>query len=213
MNDHRKRTVSKVLAVRSSCLACLMVTGLVARGSMAKEATTGPAAEVRLAASGFFEALDRLDADALGRLMTEDCVSVIPGPGGVTTILRSDYLARVRVLRAAQRAPAPARAWRDLDVRVNGDAAVMTGFTGPEDSKGRLIEEAFVSTLWIHRGGRWLVTYSQRTPAGSAGEVARWNDVFHREVEVQSRAQRPPRSRRSGGKAGQGTGRGNGPGA
>jgi SAM-dependent methyltransferase len=130
----------------------------------------------------FFEALDRLDADALSRLMTEDCVSVIPGPGGVTTINRSDYLARIRVLKAAQKSPAPARGWRDFDIRGIGDTAVMTAYTGPANPEGKLIEEAFVSTVWIHQGDRWQVTYSQRAPAGPSGEVERWNDVFRREA-------------------------------
>lgn len=182
MNGGCKNTPSRSFVIRLNCLACLLVAGLIAPSSRAQEAKPSPAADVRRAALGFFEALDRLDADALGRLMTEDCVSVIPGPGGVSTISRSDYLARIRLLRAAQKSPAPARAWRDFDIRGIGETAVMTGYTGPADSEGKLVEEAFVSTVWIHMEGRWQVTYTQRAPAGSAGEVARWNDAFRREA-------------------------------
>ncbi|WP_422929726.1 methyltransferase domain-containing protein [Singulisphaera sp. PoT] len=158
----------------------LSIATLTAAVARAQENTPGPSAEVARAAEEFFQALDRLDADALGRLMTEGCVSVIPAPGGVASISRSDYLARVRARKASRPAAATPRAWRDQDVRVDGDSAVMTGFTGPAGPDGKLIEEAFVSTFWIRQGGHWRIAHSQRAPAGVAGEAARWNDVFRR---------------------------------
>lgn len=160
----------------------LIVGCFTSTGARAQELGPKPAEEVRRAAVEFFHALDELSADELGRLMTENCVSVIPGPGGVTTIPRSDYLGRVRALKAVQSNPPPKRGWRDLELRLTGHAAVMTAFTGPLNEDGKLVEEAFVSTFWAYQGGRWKVSYSQRAPAGSAGEVARWNDVFRREA-------------------------------
>lgn len=180
-NDHcRTGPTAPSLVCGGLGIAALLIAGLLA--AHAQEATSKPPDEVRQAVAGFFEALDRLDADALGGLMTEDCVSAMPGPGGVTTIPGSDYLARIRALKAVQSRPAPERAWRDLNVKVKGAAAVMTGFTGPADPKGKLIEEAFMSMFWVRRGDRWQVAYVQRAPAGAAGEVARWNDVFRREA-------------------------------
>jgi ketosteroid isomerase-like protein len=136
MSDPCKRSDSKAFVVPRFSLVCLMMTALVAPSLRAKEATPRHDDQVRRAVKEFFEALDRLNADALGGLMTEDCVSVIPWPDGVTAIPRSDYLARVRASNANQAGTTTDRASRDLDVRVDGDAAMMTGFTGPADPEG-----------------------------------------------------------------------------
>ncbi|MFO0952070.1 MAG: methyltransferase domain-containing protein [Isosphaeraceae bacterium] len=182
MNEHIKRIISAPAVLRRFCLACIVLAGLGAVVARAQEAPAKPAAEVRQAVAEFFEALDRLDADALGRIMSESCDSVFPGPGGVSLVPRDEYLARVRARKAVRPGPAPERGWRGLNIRVNGESAVATGFTGPVGEDGKLIEDAFVSTFWTRQAGRWRLAHSQRAPAGAAGEASRWNDVFRRGV-------------------------------
>jgi ketosteroid isomerase-like protein len=98
------------------------------------------------------EAYPRLDSAALGRIIADDWVCV---DAAGLRITKRQLLERVS---AAESFP-PSHEFDETDLRLFGDAAVVTGrlsFDAPDDEGGGLVRARQRYTrVYAKRGGRW----------------------------------------------------------
>lgn len=119
---------------------------------------SGPEAQVRQVDRAYFDAYMSDNADAIAKF--EDDAVVITNPDGTVSTKQQD----VGSIRSGELKFAGGT-YDDAQVRVFGDAAVVTGrITVKGTYKGQDISGSYRYTdVFARRGGRWLCVASQST--------------------------------------------------
>ena len=111
----------------------------------------------------FNQAVAANDAAAIGRLVADDWV-IVDADG--TVIDRSRFISAIESGALTHESMEST----DLEVRVHGDTAVVTGIT---TSKGQYLGEGFTTReratdVLVRLDGRWLCVFSQLTRVASS---------------------------------------------
>ena len=111
----------------------------------------------------FTQAVAANDAAAIGRLVADDWV-IVDADG--TVIDRSRFISAIESGALTHESMEST----DLEVRVHGDTAVVTGIT---TSKGQYLGEGFTTReratdVLVRLDGRWLCVFSQLTRVASS---------------------------------------------
>ena len=112
---------------------------------------------------GFTQAVAANDAAAIGRFVADDWV-IVDADGSV--IDRSRFISAIESGALTHESMEST----DVEVRVHGDTAVVTGLT---TSKGQFMGQGFVTReratdVLARHNGRWLCVFSQLTRVTSA---------------------------------------------
>jgi ketosteroid isomerase-like protein len=135
----------------------MLPAGLWAQSVGPKSVSSDAAAEIRALENAFDEAIVRHDVSALDKLTSEDFTLIS---------LNGDLHAKAEVLKYFSTLSAyEYRKTEDLRIRVNGDAAVVTGRTiDTVQENGKDHSEAYRFThVYIRQKGCWLLVTSQPT--------------------------------------------------
>ena len=138
-------------------------------GALVLPAQTSPEATVRAQVDAFAAAFRDADADRLKALLATDYVHT---NGGSRPLTADQWLTYVRTRRdaiAAGRLVVTTYQNSELDIRVHGDAAIVTGVNVSEGTEnGAPFRRALRFTqLWVLRHGRWLRAAFQDAPAAN----------------------------------------------
>jgi ketosteroid isomerase-like protein len=111
----------------------------------------------------FTQAVAANDAAAIGRFVADDWV-IVDADGSV--IDRSRFIGVIESGALTHESMEST----DVEVRVHGDTAVVTGIT---TSKGQFLGEGFATReratdVLVRLNGRWLCVFSQLTPVASS---------------------------------------------
>lgn len=129
---------------------------------VAAQAVTSAAAALMEAAKAWDQACMRRDAGSVGRLLADDYVLTDASGAKLT---KKEYLASI--VKSPEISRVKSWASENLDVRVLGETATVTGESGV---KGRPRGRGFAlparyrfTDTWIRRDGRWLAVSTKAT--------------------------------------------------
>jgi ketosteroid isomerase-like protein len=141
--------IPKILAV--------LVAGLLVGGDVPKD--NAAPKEVQKAVTALNTAFERRDANAIGRLMTDDHVSVTAYYGGPMS--KAQQLASLPDLNLSEYAAGKLRV-----LFLSKDVALVTySLTQKGTFKGKEVPlRNYASAIWVNRDGKWLEAFYQDTP-------------------------------------------------
>ena len=155
------RLINHVLLMSALTLAA----SSAAFGQGAHKAAGGVADEIRRLEREYDAAAARGDAEALGRLQTDDFR--MTARGRVTT--GAEFLARVKS-NNPPRDVVESLTTDDTQVRVYGDTAVTTGNWKrvSKNAEGKdTSAQGFFTRVWVRRGGGWRMVVAHYSPAAA----------------------------------------------
>ncbi|MES2127008.1 MAG: nuclear transport factor 2 family protein [Pseudomonadota bacterium] len=122
-------------------------------------AQSNPVKEIEAVEHARMAAVERRDADAAARFLTEDFAS---------TNAQGRFLSRQQYLDAMRANPSPIKMHHDeVLVRVHGDFAVVTGRSIISQADGKTLAPTRYTHVYIRQGNEWKMMTMQNSPVAA----------------------------------------------